>query len=161
MKPIQKTLLIISVFLISTLSLAAQQQWLEILKTDNSTKNVELTQLNKLTFSNTDLILNYFLGGEEAIPRQEIRKIAFGNATGVQNVLQRNSFRVYPNPAAEFIRLTNIPDAQYTVTIFSITGNQITTLQNFTIQQSIDISNIQKGMYIIRANNFVTKFTKE
>ncbi len=161
MKPIHKSLLVFSVLLINIPFLTAQQKWLEILKTDNSTKNIELIMLKKLTFSNTDLIVNYFAGGEEALPRNEIRKISFKNATGVQNLVEQGRFGIYPNPSSEFIQLHNIPDELYTVTIFSIAGNQIKTLQNITIQMPIDIKNFRKGLYIIRANNFVTKFTKE
>ncbi len=139
----------------------AQNKWLEILKTDNTQIKVDLDNLNKLTFSATDLILNYSAGENESVSRSDIKKMVFGTSTGVQNVTVKSNFQVFPNPANDFIQLRNIPEGDYMVSIYSITGAQIFTVKTISISNLIDISSLKRGMYIIKANNFVTKFTKE
>jgi hypothetical protein len=138
----------------------AQNTYLEIIKTDNSLKKIELSILNKLTFTSSDLILNYSAGEDESVPKSEIRKIVFGTTTGVQKTFNGN-FQALPNPAKNFIILMNLPEGAYNVSIYSITGSQIFSTKTTSILNSIDISTLKTGIYIIKANNYVTKFTKE
>lgn len=156
-----KTSTFLFLLLLASNYTTAQNTWLEIVKTDNSDKKVELSLLNKVTFSATDLVLNYYAGGEENIPRAEIRKLVFATSTGTQTPVVRGNFRVFPNPASDFIYLQNIPEGQYTITVYSITGAQIFNIKTTAISNPVDIRSLKKGMYILKANNFVTKFTKE
>lgn len=138
----------------------AQNTYLEIVKTDNSQKKVALSILNKLTFTSSDLILNYSAGQDESVPKSEIRKIVFSTTTGAQNTFNGN-FQALPNPAKNFIILRNLPEGAYNVNIYSITGSQIFSIKTTSIFNSIDISTLKTGIYILKANNYVTKFTKE
>jgi len=153
--------MIILLFLMLTQYVIAQKTFLEILKTDYSQKKIELNILNKLTFTSTDLILNYSAGNNESVPKNEIRKIVFSTATGIQNSTFNSNFQVVPNPAKNFIILRNVPEGEYTVSVYSITGSQIFSIKTTSILNSLDISTLKTGMYIVKANNFVTKFTKE
>lgn len=161
MKTNLKFPLIVILSMIFSQFIIAQNTYLEIIKNDNTQKKVELSILNKLSFSETDLILKYTAGNDESVPKSEIRKIIFGTATGVQNIVQKNNFQVFPNPSKNFILLRNIPEGEYIVSIYSISGSQIFNMKTSSILNSIDVSSLKTGMYLIKANNYVTKFTKE
>ena len=141
--------------------LKSQSAIINIIRWDNSEKRVEMDALNKLTFTADDLVLNYQAGLVENIAKAEIRKVVFGTSTGVKTVNSQNTMQVYPNPTREFITIKNIPDAQFQVVVYSITGSQVLNIQLNTSNQQINVSNLPKGLYYLKANNQVTKFTKQ
>ncbi len=141
--------------------LMSQSSIINIIRWDNTEKKVEMDMLNKLTFTADDLVLNYQAGSVENIAKADIRKVVFGTTTGVKPVNSQNSMQVYPNPAREFIAIKNIPDTQLQVTVYSITGSQVLNTQLSSANQLINVSNLPKGLYFLKANNQVTKFTKQ
>jgi len=151
-------ILFLSVFFI--FQLKAQTIMFDIIKWDSSEKKIDLSTLNKITFTSSDLILNYQAGTAENVAKSDIRKLVFSSTTGVNQINAVKTLQVYPNPAYEFIQVKNIPDASYIATIYSITGSQVLSIRIYTISQQIDISSLSKGLYFLKINNQITKFTK-
>jgi hypothetical protein len=58
---------------------------------------------------------------------------------------------VSPNPASENITLNIYDGERYNISIISITGLVVLEKQNVLTQESVDISNLAKGIYIIQA----------
>ncbi|MBK7855524.1 MAG: T9SS type A sorting domain-containing protein [Bacteroidetes bacterium] len=72
-------------------------------------------------------------------------------ATGIQNQFTLEQFSIMPNPASEFIVLTNIPP-NATAEIYNTTG-QIILQQNITTPQPLlNIKSLKKGIYTLRIN---------
>lgn len=71
---------------------------------------------------------------------------------GVIN-LEKDGFNIYPNPANDFVVITDLPNNQeYTISIFDIQGKNITQ-QNTTKNKGalrIEVSNLPIGVYILR-----------
>ena len=57
--------------------------------------------------------------------------------------------KVYPNPARDFITIRSNDLINNTLTITSLTGNEIKTIELITNLTSIDISNLNSGVYLI------------
>src|SRR5690606_1484081 len=57
---------------------------------------------------------------------------------------------VYPNPAENFVNI-NIPDS-FTFEIFNSTGSLVASGKR-EVNQSIDVSNLERGLYIIKIND--------
>lgn len=59
---------------------------------------------------------------------------------------------VYPNPAKNFIALNNntINNESMKIEIYSIDGKQMKIVDNYSSNQSIDISDLISGMYILK-----------
>lgn len=81
--------------------------------------------------------------------------IVTNTATSTFQVLQNDSFlfdtyfSIYPNPAQEVLNLKTKEDMTiYSVSIYSILGQQIQTITN--PEKSIDVSDLQSGNYLIK-----------
>ncbi|MFA6403323.1 MAG: carbohydrate-binding protein [Salinivirgaceae bacterium] len=87
--------------------------------------------------------------------------------TGVDEVLNRKQFSIYPNPSKELLNL-KFHDNQWlhsTVEIISTTGNLVLNTEIVSENQVIDIAAISPGMYCIKVTKgnlkFVDRFIKE
>ncbi|HNW51296.1 MAG TPA: sugar-binding protein [Prolixibacteraceae bacterium] len=68
--------------------------------------------------------------------------------------LNEKKVKVYPNPATDKVSLTNIPDdVNLQVEIFSISGAIIQSEQLSTFAQTIDISNLDRGVYYMNLSS--------
>nr|WP_321453532.1 GLUG motif-containing protein [uncultured Carboxylicivirga sp.] len=76
--------------------------------------------------------------------------------TAIDNV-DTNNFKIFPNPASDIIYING---AKGLVTIYSITGKKILT-HDLSNSNSINLSNINKGIYILNADGKNVKFIKK
>ncbi len=73
-------------------------------------------------------------------------------ATGVNDPLTDNMFRVFPNPAAENIYVINDQDIPvHSISVIDITGQKIKTISSFenTREISIPVQDLANGSYIL------------
>lgn len=83
-------------------------------------------------------------------------------ATGFEE-LDAVIFNVYPNPASDYLFISNISNLKR-IDIYSVTGQRIKTIE--TIENRIEISELPQGVYVISAESnsgevFSTKFFKK
>jgi hypothetical protein len=67
-----------------------------------------------------------------------------------------NNIRVYPNPSNGFLNISgNLPSAEfYTISVFNIEDKQVYTTNSVNVvAESIDLSNLNKGLYIVKINS--------
>jgi len=151
----------VCLFLFGVQMSRAQSTILEIQKWDNNNKKIDLNSFRKITFSNNDLVLNYLTKAPESIAKSDIRKLFFSEATGIKSIATDTKLiTVYPNPANDFITIKNIPEGRSLVSIYSITGSKITSLY-VSGDEQINVSNLSKGLYLMKVNNQVSKFIKQ
>jgi hypothetical protein len=74
-----------------------------------------------------------------------------GIASGLSKV-ERNTFDVYPNPAANTISITLYGKSKYEIKLIDITGKLVLEQADF-IGGDIDISHLPKGVYFIQLND--------
>lgn len=152
-------LLLILLIGIGTAHVHCQNLSLNIQKWDGSEKSVELNQLRKITFSGTNLTINYQLGTSESLETSLVRKMVFGPFTAVNNLFEdAGTVLIYPNPSADFIYFKNLPEGTNNIIVCSINGVQIMNVTSDT--KRIDLSRLTKGVYLVKINNQVLKFTK-
>ena len=78
-------------------------------------------------------------------------------ATGINEVAE-GEVNIYPNPATTVINIDNAEGSQ--ISVFDINGRMISNIESASANQTIDASNLAKGMYIVRianGNNVITK----
>ncbi len=76
------------------------------------------------------------------------------------NDVNEDGFGVYPNPAAEKLRITSYKlQTEQPITIFDLSGRQI--LEQRISKNEIDVSQLEKGVYFVKINNRVRKFVRE
>ncbi len=75
------------------------------------------------------------------------------------NQHQMQDISLYPNPANETINLKNAENTN--IEIFDITGKQIYTQENITVNQQINISSLKSGIYFINISRDNLTTTKK
>jgi len=75
------------------------------------------------------------------------------------NTIQKNAFAVYPNPTTGILNFTT--QETVNVTVIDITGKVVHTAKNINNGQSINLSGLQKGMYIAQIKGAATSRTEK
>lgn len=85
-------------------------------------------------------------------------KQQFSNILRVNNDNSVFSLSAYPNPASDL--LTIVSSKQEILTVTSVTGQPITTVQLINGSQSLHIANWSKGIYLLKAGGTVVRVVK-
>ena len=76
--------------------------------------------------------------------------IGDGSLTGISSKLFKSSLQVYPNPASEEFRI----DADIkSLSVYNSIGQMLHSVENYQNGSSVDISELGKGLYIIKADD--------
>lgn len=151
------------IFLLFVVLASVKAQSLYIKTKDGSTTAKSLSTLERFTFSNNNLLINYLSGPVETYSLSNISKLSFKSAvTGVDELSlpETVSMKVYPNPVSDIIYIQNAPETTYQVSIYRITGSLILNTQISSGEKSIDVSFLQSGLYLLNVNGRTFKFVK-
>jgi hypothetical protein len=143
--------------------LAVQSQNLYIKAKDGSVTTKTLSTLERFTFSNNNLLINYLSGPVETYSLSNISKLSFKSAvTGVDELSLSGTItmKVYPNPVSDVIYIQNAPETNYQLSIYRMTGSLILNTQMSSGDKSIDVSFLQTGLYLLNVNGRTFKFVK-
>ncbi|HLP04419.1 MAG TPA: T9SS type A sorting domain-containing protein [Paludibacter sp.] len=156
---LKTTLLVFAFSCWGMVSVVSQNNLLNIVQADNSNKTVDLDLLRKITFSAGNLVLNYRAGNTETSDISQIRKLVFGTSTGLwDSYASQDSFHVYPNPTREYIQLNEIPGNLSGIAIYTTGGLKVMDVP--PTSNKIDVSPLAPGIYLVKVNNHVLKFSK-
>lgn len=138
------------------------QNSLTVKFSDGSENVTLLSSLNKITFSDGNLLLNKKELGTNSYQISTISKLTFGLFSEIPAVsTDHTSIIIYPNPAKDFIRLKNIPSGKHQIKIYGLNGTLLNTCILSEEFQQINISNLDEGFYILRVNGQNLKFVKQ
>ncbi len=153
------TLFIVCMAMSFSFQLNAQDKVMNILLSEGS-KVVPLKTLSKITFSESDMVLNLSGGSTENVPIKNVSRFTFATSSGINNLNVFPKVGLYFDSETNQIMLENMPEKGACIEIYSITGNRVKTIQANQSTQVIDVSSLYKGIYILKLNNQVLKFTK-
>jgi hypothetical protein len=137
-------------------------QGLIIQMNDGDENTVPLNTVQKLNFSQTDLVVVFRSGSNDGYGLSEIRKLYFDAtvSTGEDVPLDMQHLSVYPNPAGNFVMVKGIPDEARTVSVYQTDGQLVLTATVTSSALNIDIRQLQSGLYLVNAFGRTTKFIK-
>jgi len=95
----------------------------------------------------------YFSNSATAPNCESLRGKIENSFVADRTVLEKPSFKMYPNPATSSVSLRNSIDLKdKVITIFDLSGKQIKSLAvtKSTTHKTIDISGIESGLYLVR-----------
>jgi len=128
--------------------------------TTNQEQTFILNDQGKIYFSGSNLMIDQLNGQSETIAISDIRKLYFpARVSIIEDIAIENNIFLYPNPATDQIKLSNIK-ASTLVSVYSMNG-QLLINQLSSPDQSINISNLKKGLYIVKANDKTFKLIKQ
>ena len=159
MKKTYNLLIMIIFSSLCAFSLKAQSPTLEIQKKDQSVVQTPLSNLRKLTFGNDAMTVHYSNGQTGDIALSDISKMVFGTVSGVKNLRYTNTeILVYPNPASDYLYVKTTDNQ--TIQIMNISGATVISQKASDRETQIHTGDLAKGVYILKLDHKVAKFTK-
>lgn len=127
---------------------------------DNTENASDIQNISKLIFPENKVKLDFSDGSTNEFLLSNIRKIVFNGTTRVNNVIENNDLQIYPNPATNYLYIKNLPAGSHKITIFNLTGIEVLSTE-IAMNSPMDISSLNKGIYIILINAKALKFNKQ
>lgn len=144
---------------------AVQAQYQNIVIQDKAgyEQRVPLVNLQKLTFDEPNMIVNYVGDSTKTHSLESINKLYF--KTTASDVNERNEalydFTVFPNPSMESLIIKGIEKFPAECTIYNISGEKIKTIELNNDMEMIQTGELNIGIYFIKINNQIRKFEKQ
>lgn len=153
-----RTLLLFLFMTIISFSVIAQKN-ITIQYRDNQEITYSINNNSKLNFLDNDLIISQPSGNIYYFDIDNIRKVYFSNSNSLSNTPPQNNINLYPNPSNSIINLSNIK-SNTLISIYNIKGVLVRS-EIIYQDQSINISNLNNGIYIVKVGNKEFKLVKE
>lgn len=130
-----------------------------VLKLQGGTEqSIQLNNLRKITFSGSNLVLNYVSGSTQSYGFSSLEKMYFNSQVAIRDVVQSNT-DVFFNAADNQIHFRNLGEGTHNVTVFRMDGRAVVST---SVQpgETVDMSAYPKSIYLLRIDNQVVKFKK-
>lgn len=124
-------------------------------------QNFTIQTTGKLYFSGDNLLIKTeAIATDTSIPVSIIEKITFTNALATQEIgANEKNLKLYPNPSSDFIRLQSASKS-ISVKIYNL-GGQMVLSGIYKSDENINVSKLEKGVYLVQANGVTIKFIKK
>lgn len=150
-----KRILTILLVFAATLPVAAQQMLVD--KSAGSNEVIDLNALKQITFNGTTVKIEQTCGAVSNSDMSDINQITFGDYTAIGEVKERNAELV------TYITNDEIAvncEAGSTVTIYNLIGTQVLTTRINADYGRVNIANLPKGIYIVKAKDKTAKIVR-
>ncbi|MFA6200573.1 MAG: T9SS type A sorting domain-containing protein [Bacteroidales bacterium] len=128
--------------------------------TTNQEQAFILNDQGKIYFYGSNLIIDQSNGQTQTIEISNIRKLYFQTNLSIsEDIAVDNNIILYPNPATDQIKLSNIK-VHTLISVYSMDGKLLIN-QFSSSDKSINVGNLQKGLYIVKANDKTFKLIKQ
>ena len=87
----------------------------------------------------------------------DIRKITFGSALGIDNVQSASMMHLFPNPARDVVNVEGV--GQHDVVLYTMSGHEVLR-QTVNGTAQIDLRGVAAGIYFVVADRRVNKLVK-
>lgn len=116
--------------------------------------------VTQFSFSGDNLLINQG-GTVTPISRSVIRKLTLEDVSSasIETYDENAKIFIYPNPTSDKLNMSSETEQQVLVGIFTLNGQKLMQ-QQMSTSESIDVSSLAKGIYIIKINETSYKFSK-
>ena len=116
--------------------------------------NYEISAINKITFDETNMILNLTDGTHQKLPLANLSKMFFtSDPTGISTAAAEKS-----NFSLRDGMLYVDSEQADTITIYDMNGKAIRTVSAQEAQKGVSVSGLVKGVYLVKAGSQAKKF---
>jgi hypothetical protein len=121
----------------------------------------EVQQVNAIQFLPGQTIKCQLSNGEST-ELTGVRKISFENNdfTAIEDVTTPSTIRVYPNPTADMLIIDGAA-AKQEIAIYSLNGSKVLSAQSQEGTNTIQVSELPNGVYLLLLSNETFKLIKE
>jgi len=160
MKQINYLLIVVGQFLFATLY---AQTDVTVVYSNGGQEVLTVQDNGGLYFFDEQLLIAQTSGNVKSVKMADIQKLLFSESTGSVDLQQvgndKNSLLLYPNPVSDNLYVLGIGEDLGEYMIFSVSG---TTLLEGVCKEGepLDISSFSSGIYFIKVNGVIVRFSK-
>lgn len=128
-----------------------------------STQDYTIATSGKLYFSGSNLLLKTTSTATDvSIPTNIIRKITFASGNLATQEIGRNTsnIKLYPNPSADFVKISSDKKQKMNVKIYSSSGSLVLK-STFMPDEEINIRSLSAGFYLVQVDQTTLKMIKK
>ena len=149
--------LLILVFL-SGLYITTQAVNITVVRLTGKAEEVEKVDVVKFPSSNK-IQLKLINGKTKDL--DQVRTITFDDInTAVENVISQSSISVYPNPTADMLIIEGVSSKEE-IGIYSVNGTKVLSVQSQEGINTINVSGLPNGVYLLKYSSETFKLIKE
>ena len=149
--------LLILVFL-SGLYITTQAVNITVVRLTGKAEEVEKVDVVKFPSSNK-IQLKLINGKTKDL--DQVRTITFDDInTAVENVISQSSISVYPNPTADMLIVEGVSSKEE-IGIYSVNGTKVLSVQSQEGINTINVSGLLNGVYLLKYSSETFKLIKE
>lgn len=139
----------------------AQSVSMNIIPWTGADRSVVVASVDKITFTDSDFVLNYSDGASEKVDLRSIRKITFNSLVNstVLPMNKENEISLFFD-ADNQLEINNLPEGRHTLFIYSITGDFVGKFIVDSSSPVIPQNTIVRGVYVAFINNQIIKFVR-
>lgn len=142
-------------------SLRPQATRLMVNKTDATNDPIELPEIKDLTFSAGTMHINLMDGTVRTFTLEAVKNLLFtSGTTPLTQLPAAGSMTIFPNPATDFINIEALPANSAQIEVYSMSGHRVMTEMIHQHKQSINVSHLPTGIYILKVGGHTIKFQK-
>ena len=106
--------------------------------------------------------IQFTLASGESTEVTGVRKISFenNNFTAIEDVTTPSTIRVYPNPTADMLIIDGVK-AKQEIAIYSLNGAKVLSTQSQEGTNTLHVSDLPNGVYLLKLANETFKLIKE
>lgn len=146
-----------ALFLYLLIGQNAQAQSLQI-QINSQTKGVNLLSLQRMSFSEGNLIILGTTGINENYALSTIEKLYFASSTtSISSVKSSQAISVFPNPCTDILTIKGAENGEVVLT--SIDG-KVQFRETYQVGTSLDLSMLSSGFYLLSINGQILKLRK-
>jgi hypothetical protein len=137
-------------------------QGLVIKLKDGSTNIENLNAIQKLSFSETDLLETLNSGTVNSFAVSSIQKLYFDMTISIEDhaTSETAGLKFYPNPAQETLNIQDIPNQAEFIFIYRSDGKLVITEPVTSGKVCLNISKLTHGLYFVTTAGLSSKFIK-
>ena len=149
--------LLILVFL-SGLYITTQAVNITVVRLTGKAEEVDKVDVVKFLPSNT---IKLKLTNGKTKQLDQVRTITFDDIdTAVENVMSQSSISVYPNPTADMLIVEGV-NTKEEIGIYSLNGTKVLSVLSQEGTNTINVSGLPDGVYLLKSANETFKLIKE
>lgn len=160
MKTLKKSL-ITGLFICTGLLASAQTTNLLVKLKQGSDILIKSSELKSISFSGN---FSYFLLSDQSayfIANSNIRSMQFQTVIDALEPVSSNStFKLYPNPTTGTIYFNSLENKTNPLHIYALNGTEVFSGILSASVQSLDVSFLKQGVYIVKINNTTSRLIK-
>jgi len=122
--------------------------------------SVSIKNIKMVRFLANMMSVNAFDNSNAVYAVSDVQNIYFERATELPTVIEKGSMFVYPNPTSGLIHFKGLTDESVTVRLFNVNGVLVFAGKIYSSVESLDISFLPRGIYLINMNNQLAKLIK-